>query len=63
MRADVGFTDNVTGSSKAIARAGPIPGKTPTRVPKNVPSNPYMRFCADRALEKPSSKRLRLSIT
>jgi hypothetical protein len=40
MRADVGSTESVTGRRSAIARAGPIPGRTPTRVPRKVPSNP-----------------------
>ena len=63
MSAEVGLAESVTGSSKAMANAGPIPGKTPTSVPKNVPSKPYIRFCAESALENPSSNRLRLSIT
>ena len=60
--AEVGSTDNVTGSKRAIASAGPIPGSTPTKVPKNVPSNPYIKFCAERALPNPSSRRFKFSI-
>ena len=30
----------VNGNNKAIVNAGPIPGRTPTRVPAKQPANP-----------------------
>ena len=62
MIAAVASIDAVTGSSKAIASAGPIPGRTPTKVPRKVPINPYIKFVAVKAVAKPSSKRLKLFI-
>ena len=42
------------GSKSPIASAGPIPGKTPTSVPRNVPSKPNIKFVAVKAVWKPS---------
>jgi hypothetical protein len=60
--ADAGETVNVIGSSKAIASAGPIPGRTPTKVPRNVPSNPNPILTGVIAAIKPLIKESRLSI-
>ena len=54
MSAEVGLTVKQTGSSKPIARAGPIPGNTPTRVPRNVPRSPNIKFVGVKAVWKPS---------
>lgn len=56
--AETGGRLNVKGSIKAMHPAGPIPGKTPMRVPKKTPmrhnpksmgfkitENPKIRFC------------------
>jgi hypothetical protein len=44
INAEVGFTVNVIGSNKPIARAGPIPGSTPTSVPRKVPKRPNIKL-------------------
>ena len=44
MKAEVGSSLYVTGSSSATVRAGPIPGSTPTAVPSGTPSNAQSRF-------------------
>jgi hypothetical protein len=62
MSADAGLTVYVIGSKSAIARAGPIPGRTPTRVPRKVPSNPKPRLLRVRALANPSISELKLLI-
>ena len=53
MRAEAGLTVYVIGNKSAIASAGPIPGRTPTRVPRKVPSNPKPRLVRVSALAKP----------
>ena len=50
----------VIGKSSAIASAGPIPGRTPTSVPRKVPRSPNIKFDSVNALAKPSSKELKL---
>ncbi len=62
MIAAVGSIEAVTGNKSAIAKAGPIPGNTPTKVPRNVPSSPYIKFVSVRAVANPSIKRLKLLI-
>ena len=44
---------NVIGSNKAMASAGPIPGNTPTSVPRNVPRSPNKIFIGVIADAKP----------
>jgi hypothetical protein len=63
MSADAGLTVYVIGKSSAIASAGPIPGRTPTSVPRNVPSNPKPKFVKVSALAKPSIRDCTLFIT
>jgi hypothetical protein len=53
IRAEAGLTVYVIGKSKAIAKAGPMPGRTPTSVPRTVPSNPNIRLLRVRAPAKP----------
>ena len=60
--AEVGSIDAVTGNKSAIANAGPMPGNTPTKVPRNVPSSPYIKLVSVRAVANPSIKRLKLLI-
>ena len=55
MRAEVGFTVKVIGSNKPMASAGPIPGSTPTSVPKKVPSRPNIKFVGVKTVWKPSN--------
>jgi hypothetical protein len=42
--AETGGMWNVTGKSKEIAPAGPIPGRTPTNVPIRTPIKQYRRL-------------------
>src|SRR5262245_13330357 len=53
MKAPVGFIWVVTGSSSAIVRAGPMPGKTPIAVPRTEPTNAHRRFSGVSATAKP----------
>ena len=53
INAEAGLTEYVIGRSKAIAKAGPIPGRTPTKVPRIVPINPNIRLFSVNALAKP----------
>jgi hypothetical protein len=62
MSAEAGGTEMVIGRSSAIASAGPIPGRTPTKVPRNVPARPYIRFVSVNAVAKPSRSIFRLFI-
>jgi hypothetical protein len=55
INADVGFTVIVIGNKRPIASAGPIPGKTPTRVPRKVPSRPNIKLVGVKAVWKPSN--------
>jgi hypothetical protein len=49
----VAGTLKVKGSNSAIVSAGPIPGRTPTKVPTNQPKNPYIKVIGCKATEKP----------
>jgi hypothetical protein len=62
MSADDGATVYVIGRRSAIASAGPMPGKTPTRVPSKVPRSPKPKFVRVRALAKPSISEFTLFI-
>jgi hypothetical protein len=44
MVAETGVILNVVGRSKAIAAAGPRPGRTPTNVPMRTPKKQYIRW-------------------
>src|SRR5687768_4037953 len=55
MNALAGGTVNVIGSSSATVIAGPMPGSTPTRVPRVTPMSAYMRLTGVSAAAKPSS--------
>ena len=47
---------NVIGSSSAIVSAGPMPGSTPTSVPRITPAAASSRFCGVKTAPKPSSR-------
>ena len=53
MKADTGPTDTVTGSSKAMVRAGPIPGRIPMAVPNTDPTKAHIKLVGVKATSKP----------
>src|SRR5262245_8775478 len=53
MKAAVGSTLKVIGSSSAMVRAGPRPGSTPIAVPRVVPIRHHIRLTGVRAVAKP----------
>src|SRR6476619_2143443 len=53
MKAAVGSTLKVIGSSSAIVSAGPNPGRTPIAVPSVVPTRHHIRFTGVSATAKP----------
>jgi hypothetical protein len=62
MNACVGSMPLVTGSSSATAIAGPMPGSTPTKVPRNTPRAAYRRLVGVKAACSPPHRSSRLSI-
>jgi hypothetical protein len=56
IKVEVGSASSVTGNKSEIASAGPIPGSTPTKVPRTVPSKPNIKFVSVRELENPNKK-------
>src|SRR3546814_3590561 len=54
--------EKVRGSSKAVAAAGPRPGKTPTSMPKPVPRTAKNRLEILSAVLKPLNRASRLSM-
>src|SRR5687767_11407164 len=54
MKAPVGSRCAVTGSSNAMVRAGPMPGRMPMAVPSVTPSTHQPRLARVRAVSKPS---------
>src|SRR5262245_15395000 len=54
--ADTGGSPKVTGSSIAIVAIGPMPGSTPTAVPRKTPIRQYSRFDRLIAVWKPSAR-------
>ena len=53
MKAAVGSRLKVTGSSRATVSAGPIPGSTPTAVPRVTPTIAHNRLKGVSATAKP----------
>ncbi|CKZ99474.1 Uncharacterised protein [Mycobacterium tuberculosis] len=51
--ADVGESVNVKGNSIAMVATGPMPGKTPIKVPSSAPMRQNWRFCSVTATAKP----------
>jgi hypothetical protein len=62
MKAAVGSSENVTGSSSATAMADPRPGTTPTAVPRRAPISTQRRLMGVRALAKPPMRSSSCSI-
>src|SRR5512138_1067865 len=54
MIAEVGGRPNVTGMSSAMPVMGPMPGRTPTIVPRNTPTSASSRLKGVTATLKPS---------
>ena len=52
----------VMGSSIATATAGPMPGNTPTAVPKAQPTRHHSRLAGVMAAEKPAINALKISM-
>src|SRR5688500_18169505 len=63
MNAPVGSNAYVTGSSRATAIAGPMPGSTTIAVPSRTPIAENSRLAGVSALPKPSNRRVRFSNT
>src|SRR5512137_1195947 len=53
---------NVIGRSMAMAPTGPMPGNTPTSVPRTEPTKQKKRFSGVRAMEKPYKRLCSVSI-
>src|SRR6185369_12273105 len=53
MKAAVGSTLKVIGSSSAMVSAGPSPGRTPIAVPSVVPTRHHIRLVGVSAIAKP----------
>ena len=58
--AGVGGRAKVTGSSIAVPATGPIPGRTPTSVPRRQPTRAKSRLAGWSAVAKPPSRSARL---
>src|SRR4029453_470013 len=63
MKALVASIPYVSGSSRATAMAGPMPGRTPTAVPKRTPTKANSRFMGVAAVAKPCKSMLKVSIS
>src|SRR5574342_1030405 len=62
MRAPTGSSPKVTSRSMVMVAMGPTPGSTPMSVPTRQPTKASPRFCAERAVEKPSARLERSSV-
>ena len=62
MKAEAGLTCAVTGRSRAMVRAGPMPGRTPTAVPRPQPMKAQNRFIGCKATANPPSNWFRMSM-
>src|SRR5919106_5888592 len=62
MKAAVGSRLKVTGSSRATVSAGPIPGSTPTAVPRVTPTIAHNRLKGVSATAKPLASAPRVSM-
>src|SRR5919112_2748794 len=51
-----GSKPKVIGRSMAMAAVGPMPGSTPTEVPRATPSRQKSRFVGVKAVSKPSAR-------
>jgi hypothetical protein len=57
-----GFIPKVTGRRREMVATGPIPGRTPIRVPINTPKKQKKRLWRLEATLKPRARWLRISI-
>src|SRR5215212_5300829 len=62
MSADTGARLKVIGSSMAMVATGPMPGRTPIRVPSITPMRQYSRFIGEMATPKPMTRLWKISI-
>jgi hypothetical protein len=61
MMAGIGGRRVVRGRSMAIPAVGPMPGRTPTKVPRMEPTRAKNKFSKERALENPWSSKPNIS--
>src|SRR5918998_6335020 len=54
---------NVTGRSRATVRAGPMPGRTPTAVPRKTPIRANRSFVGSKATRKPCPSAAKASMS
>src|SRR5712691_6494706 len=62
IRPDVGSRWKVSGNSIAMVAIGPMPGRTPIRVPISAPASAKNRFAGVSATPNPTTRLLRSSI-
>src|SRR3954471_3707559 len=60
--AGAGSSPKVNGSSMATVATGPMPGSTPTSVPRKQPMKQYRRFCQLSATPSPNARLFSVSI-
>src|SRR5713101_4408355 len=56
IKAGTGASPKVNGSSMATVATGPIPGSTPTKVPRKQPMKQYTMFCQLSATPRPNAR-------
>jgi hypothetical protein len=59
--AEIGSSVNEIGSNIATVVTGPMPGSTPTSVPRNTPVKQYRMFCSVSATPKPVARLPKIS--
>jgi hypothetical protein len=59
----VALSPNVTGRRIEMPDSGPMPGRTPTKVPTRQPSTAYQRFSGASATENPCIRLTRVDST
>ena len=62
MMAGVGSSTNVTGIKMAVPAEGPMPGRTPIKVPRRQPTSAKRRFIGWSAVANPFSSSVRVSM-
>src|SRR5262245_45845376 len=55
--AETGSILRTTGRRSAIAPVGPMPGSTPTNVPRKAPTSAKRRLCGSSAMAKPCASK------
>src|ERR1700716_3491969 len=56
IKAGAGSRPKVNGSSMATVATGPMPGSTPTSVPRKQPMKQYTTFCQESAMPRPNAR-------